>query len=139
MRVCILFFEGQNKNKRMRDIVRSLGKGIEKQGHQVDIINAQDSEDKKLFFYEYICVGTVKNSFFTSKIPARINTVFSSAGSVSGKRSYAFVLKEGIRSQKALSLLMRQMEQQGMFLKRSDLVKTAVEAEYIGKKLHIAR
>ncbi len=139
MRVCVLFFEGQNHNTRMRNIVRSLGKGIESQGHQVDIINAQDSEEKKLFFYEYICVGTVKNGYLTSKIPGRIKTVFTAAGSVSGKRSYAFVLKEGIRSQKALSLLMREMEQQGMFLKRSDLIKTSVEAEYIGKNLHITR
>ncbi len=123
----------------MQNIAKALGKGIERQGHQVDILNARDSVEKKLFFYEYICVGTVKNGFFSSKIPEKINKVFNSMGSVSGKRSYAFVLKDGIRSQKALSRLMHQMEHQGMFLKRSDIVKTPFEAEYIGKKLHISR
>ncbi len=139
MRVCILFFEGQEEHKLLRKISQSLGKGIEKQGHQVDLINGFKDDKGKLFFYDYICIGSIKNGFFSGKIPEKIKSTFKNMGTVSGKRSYAFVVKNGFRSQKALSGLMKFMEGEGMFLKRSDIIKTTFEAEHIGKKLHIAR
>jgi len=139
MRVCILFFEGQEEDRQLRKISQSLGKGIEKQGHQVDLINGFKDDKGKLFIYDYICIGTIKNGFFSGKIPENIKSIFKNMGTVSGKRSYAYVVKNGFRSQKALSRLMKFMEGEGMFLKRSDIIKTSFEAEYIGKKLHIAR
>ncbi len=138
MRVCVLFFANEEKNSRVRELAGALCKGIEKQGHQVDLIDGDLESDKKVTFYEYICIGAVKKGFFTSKLPDRLKTVFHSIGHVAGKRCYAFVLKNGFRSQKTLSNLMKLMEAEGMYLKRSDLMKTELEAELIGKKLHIA-
>ena len=136
MRTAVIFFAGKNREK-LLNLAKALARGIESQGHQVDIIDGDHDVNTRLTIYQYIAIGTEAISAFGGKIPEKISTFLSSAGMVSGKRCFAFVAKTALGSQKALTRLMKQMESEGMYLKYSDVFSSQVEAEEVGKRLHI--
>ena len=136
MRVVAVFVPGKNRDK-IREMAKSLARGIEAQGHQVDIVDGSRDVNTKLTIYEYIAVGTEQTSTFGGKIPDRVGQFLKESGIVGGKKSFAFVMKRPIGSTKALSRLMKVMEQEGMFLKLSEAFNSKEEAEEIGKRLKI--
>ena len=136
MRVAIVFFAPKNRNKHL-EIAKGLSAGIESKGHNVDIIDGDRDVNTKLTGYGYIAVGTCAVNTFGGKIPDKINTYLSNAGIIAGKRSFAYILKGGLRLPKTLDVLMKSMEHEGMFLKFSEVLTSHAEAEAIGKRLHI--
>jgi menaquinone-dependent protoporphyrinogen IX oxidase len=136
MRAAVVFF-ATNSRDRILNITRSLARGIESQGHQVDIIDGVHDVNAKLTMYQYIAVGSETLSNFSSKIPDKVGYFLSSSGMVAGKRSFAFVTKNVFGAAKALARLMKNMEKEGMFLKYSSILNSPQEAEEIGKRLHI--
>ena len=46
-------------------------------------------------------------------------------------------LEKGLRKGRVLISLMKTMESEGMYLKKSDILANAAEAEAVGSKLHI--
>lgn len=136
MRAAVVFFATNSRDK-ILNITRALSRGIESQGHQVDIIDGVHDVNAKLTMYQYIAVGSETLSNFSSKIPDKVNNFLSASGMVAGKRSFAFVTKNIFGSSKALARLMKHMEKEGMFLKFSSILSSPQEAEEIGKRLHI--
>jgi len=136
MRAAVVFF-ATNSRDRILNITRSLVRGIESQGHQVDIIDGVHDVNAKLTMYQYIAVGSETLSNFSSKIPDRVANFLSSSGMVAGKRSFGFVTKNVFGAPKALARLMKSMEKEGMFIKYSSILNSPQEAEEIGKRLHI--
>ena len=136
MRLCIVFF-GSNHRNQMLKISEGLAKGLEAKGHFIDIIDGEHDVNKRLSMYSYIVLGAVAEGGFGGKINEKISTYLSNAGVVSGKRSFAFILKKGLRLTKTLQRLMAVMEHEGMFIKYSDILSTPEEAEEVGKRLHI--
>ncbi len=137
MRVAVVFFSGRNNSERMRDLARALGKGLERQGHQVDVMDGTKDTGARLTIHQYVVVGAASTGTFGGKVPDSVKTFLAAAGSVSGKKSYAFVPKATFGASKALTALMRIMEGEGMFLKNSDILRSAQEAEEVGKRLHV--
>lgn len=138
MKVAVVFY-AQKQQEKLREISQALSRGISAQGHEVDVIDAKNESNKKLSFYEYIALGTEQMNFLGGKIPPGLLSYLRQAGTVSGKRCYAFVIKSGLRPLKTLTALMKQMESEGMFLKVSDIVTKPTDAQEIGKRLHIKR
>jgi menaquinone-dependent protoporphyrinogen IX oxidase len=136
MRTAVVFF-ATNSRDRILNITRALARGMEAQGHQVDIIDGDHDINAKLTMYQYIAVGTEALSNFSSKIPEKVSHYLASSGMVAGKRCFAFVSKNVFGASKALSRLMRNMEKEGMYLKYSSVLNSPQEAEEIGKRLHI--
>jgi len=136
MRAGIVFFSVMNR-ERILSLVRSLARGIEAQGHQVDIIDGNHDIQAKLTMYQYIAIGTETLSNLSSKIPGKIGQFLGASGMIAGKRCFAFVTKNLFGSGKALSRLMKLMEQEGMFIKNSLVLNSTAEAEEVGKKLQI--
>jgi menaquinone-dependent protoporphyrinogen IX oxidase len=136
MRTAVVFF-ATNARDRILNIARSLARGIESQGHQVDIIDGNHDVNAKLTMYQYIAVGTEPLSNFSGKVPEKVGHYLSSSGMVAGKRCFAFVTKNVFGAAKALGRLMKGMEKEGMFLKYSTILNSPQEAEEIGKRLHI--
>jgi flavorubredoxin len=136
MRVAVVFFGGKRRNK-ILEIAKALVRGIEAQGHRADVIDGDRDVNTRLTIYQYIVVGTEAVSTIKGKIPDKVGTFLSGAGQVTGKRSYAFVLKSFISAPRALARLMQAMEKEGLFLKNSTILNSTVEAEEIGKRLHI--
>jgi len=137
MRVAVVFFSGKNR-ERMRDIANSLARGIEKQGNQVDVFDASHDSNVKLTIYQYIAVGLEPSGSFSGKVPDSVRAFLAGSGVVTGKKSYAFVGRSTFGTAKSLANLMRSMEGEGMFLRNSDVLRSPIEAEEIGKRLHIS-
>ena len=134
MKVAVVFFS-ENKNQNFKNIVESLTKGIETQGCQVDIINAAEN-DKKLIIYNYIAIGTESVSIF-GKISEKVPHYLSQVGSLTGKKSLAFVQKTTFGTHKLMLNLMAAMEKEGMFVKNSLAFSESEQAFKAGKELHI--
>ena len=136
MRVAVVFFSGRNR-ERMRDLAKGLARGIEKQGNQVDVFDGVRDSNVKLTIYQYIAIGLEPSGSFAGRVPDSLRSFLAGSGVVSGKKSYAFVSRTTFGTSKSLTNLMRSMEGEGMFLKSSDILRSSVEAEEIGKRLHI--
>ncbi len=137
MRVAVVFFSGRNREK-LRDLAKGLARGIEKQGNQVDVFDGVRDSNVKLTIYQYIAIGMEPSGALSGKVPDSLRSFLAGSGVVSGKKSYAFVCRATFGTSKSLANLMRSMEGEGMFLKNSDVLRSSVEAEEIGKRLHIA-
>ena len=103
----------------------------------MDIIDGDRDVNSKLTPYQYIAIGTSAINTFGGKIPEKAVKFIAGAGIVAGKRSFAFAVKGGMRITKTLSAIMKAMEQEGMYLKYSEILSSPAEAEAIGKRLHI--
>lgn len=136
MRVAVVFFGGKKRAK-ILEICKALSRGIEAQGHQADVVDGEHDVNTKLTIYQYIVVGTEAVTAFKGKIPERVGPFLAGAGQVTGKRSFAFLLKS-FGAPRGLARLMQAMEKEGMYLKNSSILTSAVEAEEVGKRLHIA-
>jgi hypothetical protein len=136
MRVATVFFPHTNR-ERLMHLARALARGIESQGHEVDLIDGSRDVNAKLTIYGYIAVGTEATNLFGGKIPQRVSEFLSAAGIVAGKKSFAFVPRRLIGGTRTMKRLMNVMEHEGMFLKLSDTLSSVEEAEEIGKRLSI--
>lgn len=137
MRIAAVFFAGKNRN-RLLDVTKALSRGLESQGHQVDIIDGNRDVNAKLTIYGYIAVGTTAINTWGGKIPEKVSAYLANAGIIAGKRCFAYTISSSMRTGKTLSRLMRRMEAEGMYLKYSDILSSAAEAEEIGKRLHLS-
>ena len=139
MQVCCVYAGKTASDRSLEEICKAFARGLEGQGHSVDILNMYTDSDRKLSFCDYIIVGAVSKTAFGGSVPDIVKTFLSRAGQVSGKRCLAFVTKGGLRSQKTLSFLMKVMEGEGMYLKYSEVIKKADTALALGKRLNVER
>jgi len=136
MRVAVIYFAYKNKAL-LQDIARGLAKGIQANGHMVDVVDGVTESDKKLTMYQYLAIGTESTTLFSGKINDQISNFLDNAGAVIGKMSFAYLVKTPFGAEKALLRLMRIMEAQGMMIKNSEIFKNAHMAELMGKQLRI--
>lgn len=138
MRIAVVYF-GFSRTESIKKVAQGFSEGLENQGHQVDIIDGIKDSDKKLTPYGYVLIGVAGPSLFSGKLPPQILEYLKNSGNLVGKRSFGFVLKQPLFSQKVLSKLMRVMESEGMFLKLSDIVATREEAKELSKRFIVDR
>ena len=136
MKIAVVFFAGSNRNQ-LTETAKGLQQGLEKQGHQVDLIDGDRDVNVKLTMYEYVCIGATAINFFGGKVKEHIPKFLANSGLLSGKRCFAFTTKTGLRHTKTLRTLMNSMEHEGMYLKNSDVLGNSQEAEEVGKRLHV--
>jgi len=111
--------------------------GIERQGHDVTVVDALTDSGMSLTGFGYVAVGTTAPGPFAKSVSAPLGSFLKNAGMVSGKRCYAFIDRKGLRKGRFLSSLMKVMESEGMYLKKSDVLGSPAEAEAVGSRLHI--
>ncbi|MBI9094835.1 MAG: hypothetical protein JEY71_08145 [Sphaerochaeta sp.] len=137
MKVCVLYVSASKENQKIKAIAKAIAEGVSSQGHQVDIIDMNLDMGKKVSFYNYLIFGTEATTFWGGKISPAVSQFLRAAGTVSGIRSMGFVSKGGIRSMKTLQSLMKIMEHEGLFLKKSEIVTKVDYARAVGKHLQI--
>lgn len=137
MRIAIVYFSDK-KRRKLAGLSVALAEGLRSQGHEVDVIDGDLDINSKLTVYNYIAVGVESLNLFGGKIPGRASLYLSNSGLIRGKKSYAFLLSGSLRPQKSLNKLMHIMEQEGMYLKKSDIISSTEVATIIGKNLHIS-
>ena len=137
MQVCVLYAAKTREGGKLADIAKAMAKGIESQGHRVDVVNMYE-EGIRLTVYDYVVIGSEPVSFFSAKVPQIISKFLENAGTVAGKRCLAFITG-GLRKGGTLQSLMRTMEHEGMYLKLSEVITKSDEALAIGKRLNVER
>ena len=133
MRIALIYALSARGKKDVR--VTALAKGMESMGHRVDLLDAWTEDGTRLPGYEYIVVYAEALSFLSSKLAERLPKILSSASSLVGKKSAAFLHKGGLFSGKAMGNLMRAMEKEGMCVNWSDSIASPELAEAIGKRI----
>jgi flavorubredoxin len=136
MRAAVVFFSSASR-ERIMALAKALSQGIGRQGHQVDVIDGDRDVNSRLTMYQYLAVGCEPLPGLGGKLPDKVAQFLSSAGTISGKRGFAFVRRSGFGSQKALSRLMKNMEKQGILLRNSAVLSSPQEAEQVGQRLHV--
>ena len=136
MKVGIVVLYESSKRK-VLEIAKGLAEGVSQNGHNAEIIDAVLESEKKLTFYDYLIFGTESSTLFSGKIPRNVQSYLAQCGSVLGKKSFAFILKKGFRTGRTLSMLMKAMESEGMFIKYSEILKRKEDGKEIGKRLRI--
>jgi len=131
MRIAVISAPAQRK--KAPDYIEALAKGMESMGHRVDIIDAWTEDGMRLPGYEYIAVVTEPISLFSGKIIPNIAKILSAGSSLVGRKGAAFVKKSGLFTNKALALLMKAMEKEGMRVNWSDILFNAPHAQAMGK------
>lgn len=137
MKVCVLYCD-IGSSTQCKELALGLSEGIQTLGHDVDTLDMQRDTGKIISYYDYIAVGTVASSLWSGKIPEMVDRFLKQCGTISGKRSFAFIGKKGIRQGKTLQTLMRVMESQGMYLTYSDVLSNRAYAKEVGKRLVIS-
>jgi hypothetical protein len=117
------------------EYVKALARGMESQGHHVDIVDAYTEDGRKLPGYEYIVAVAEQTSLFGGKMPEALTKILSASSGIGGKKSAAFLKKTYPFTAKALSNLMRAMEKEGMMVNWSDILLSAPHAQEIGKRM----
>ncbi len=137
MKVCVLYAPQSKGNEKMKAIAKALAEGIGSQGHMVDVLDMTLEAGKIVSYYDYLIIGTESSTFFGGKIPPSVAQFPRGAGPLSGKRCMAFITKGGVRSMKTLQSLMKTMEKEGMFLKKSEILTKVDFARAVGKHIQI--
>ncbi|MDR0876622.1 MAG: hypothetical protein LBN21_01100 [Treponema sp.] len=117
------------------DYVVSLAKGMESMGHRADVVNAWTDDGFRLPGYEYIVVAAEPLSFFSGKLAEALPKILAAGSSLVGKKSAAFVKKNGLFTGRALANLMKAMEKEGLLVNWSDILLNPPHAEALGKRI----
>lgn len=138
MQICVIYAGRSREDSKLLEISKALAKGLETQGHMVDVLNAY-TESVSLTRYDYVLVGASSKGLFGGAPVDMLKQFLRRSGTLSGKRSFAFVTKGGLRKQKTLLGVMKVMEGEGMYLKNSDLISKPEYALALAKRLNVER
>jgi flavodoxin len=138
MHTAVVYFY-KNKKNQLEKLAKGIAKGIQAQGHQADVVDGNIDSDKRMFIYKYIVFGVETTAMFGGKLPESMERFLKNSGNLGGKRSCAFATKKSLGSPVTLRKLMKAMEGEGMFITYSDIIKSDLIAEEIGKILKIER
>jgi hypothetical protein len=126
MRIAVVIVPAGNSDK-LEALAKSIMRGFESQGHSVTMLNAALDGDLRLLSYEFVAVGSSPVSF-TGKASPKLRQALGASGSLAGKRSFAFMPKPPLFSQRACLSLMAAMESQGMVVTDYSAFKNPEEA-----------
>ena len=114
-----------------------MARALEGQGHRPDLLGA-DIDPARLASYDFIFLGS-ECAGFKGTLPARFVDFLKQSYGLSGKRSYAFLRKSGIRPAKGLDRLMAAMESEGMRVTCSDIVIGPEDAAVVARNAPVER
>ncbi len=137
MKACILYYDKINKTL-CKELSTALAQGIQEQSHDCDLIDMGKESGKIISYYDYIAVVASATNLWGGKMPDLIHNFLKSCGTLSGKRSAAFITKGSIRSTKTLQALFKLMEGQGMYLTYSDILTNSSYSKECGKHIKIS-
>lgn len=135
MQVGVIYYG--NGDKKIQLLAESLAKGIEANGHTVDVVDASKGVKRKLAVYQYIAFGVSGLGFFGKKLPRGFKEALKDGGELGGKKCFVFTPSRLVGSMNALQSVMKTVESFGMFIKFSEVLKKTAQAEKIGKRLKI--
>jgi menaquinone-dependent protoporphyrinogen IX oxidase len=137
MRVALVYIPAKAPEA-LAAVAKAMARALEAAGHFVDLSQARADESPRLTGYDYIVIGTESETAF-GKIPSRVAQFLAQAGTVTGKRSMAFLRKSGLRPEKALARLMKAMEAEGMVVNCAEVVANEAAASEAARGAPVER
>ncbi len=125
------------EKKVIEKLARGLKRGLEEQGHRVQVYTDNDERFSGLAGCRHLFVGSFSTGGFKPKTPMRLKEMLSKTGGISGKRSIAFLAKGGMGERKALAALMNDMEKQGCYIIDQEIFSSEQHAYNFGKSVHL--
>jgi hypothetical protein len=108
----------EKKSETLRTRARVIVREFSMMGHLAELFEAVDS---RLSTYDFLVICS-EPSGLGSGIGTRLSMQLSNGGNLVGKRSMALIVKSGLFSRKALSILMRSLEKEGMVVTMGEVV-----------------
>jgi len=137
IRAAVLYFGKPSSQPKLKAVAENLAKGMQKQGAQVDVINAVQTRETKLTGYHYIAVGCDVRSVLKGVLPPELTQALANGGIISGKKTFAFVLPSFLGTNATLLKLMKALEHEGMLVRFSELLAKPVDALTLGQRLKL--
>ncbi len=137
MRVALVYIPAKDPDA-LAAVAKAMARALEAAGHFVDLSQVRADESPRLTGYDYVIVGTESMTAF-GKIPPRVAQFLAQAGTVTGKRSMAFLRKTGFRPARALARLMKAMEVEGMVVNCAEVVGNEASASAAAREAPVER
>jgi hypothetical protein len=118
-------------------LVRGLKRGLEGQGHRVQVYADSNESFAGLAGCRHLFVGSFSTGGFKPKTPMRLREMLHKTGGISGKRSIAFLAKGGMSERKAMIALMDDMEKQGCYIIDQEIFSSEQDAYNFGNSVHL--
>jgi len=133
-RVLIIY----SKEGDVKEIAEGIAEGAREKGYKVDL---QDTEitGKPVSFYPYdvVIAGAPTQGIFRGKIPSDLASFLKECKRTGGQDAMAFVTPRFFATNKALKLVMGELEKLGCIVKDFRTIKNRKEAVDFGKALKL--
>jgi len=137
IRAAVLYFAKPSHQPKLKALAEALGRGMRKQGAQVDVINGVQTRDTKLTGYHYLAVGADVRSLIKGVLPPELTGALANGGIITGKKTFAFVPPALVGANATLLKLMKALEHEGMLLRFSEILASEAESEALGQRLKL--
>lgn len=133
MRAMILY----SKDGRVPDLAQSLTKGLEKQGYQVQLKEAESKGTAVIpcGIYDLVVVGSPVQGIFGGKVSLDIDLTLKRCSRLEGKTTAAFVQPKIFGTGKSLRYLMGLLESQGAIVRDFASLTSDAEVQRFAKNL----
>ncbi len=125
------------EKKVIEKLALALKRGLEEQGGVVKMFPDTSDTFSGLAACKLIFIGSFVTALFKAKTPSRLHDALQKAGTLTGKRTIAYIANGGMGGRKALLALMNDMEKQGCFIIDQIAFRSEREAYDFGKMLKL--
>ena len=127
-----------SKEGDIKDIAEGIAEGARENGYQVELKDTEiDGRPVSFFPYDLVIAGAPTQGIFRGKIPSDLSSFLKECKRTGGQDAMAFVTPRFFATNKALKLVMGELEKLGCIVKDFRKIKNRKEAVQFGKKIRL--
>ncbi|MBE3583651.1 MAG: hypothetical protein IMX01_06005 [Limnochordaceae bacterium] len=120
----------------LRPLAEAVGRGIEKGGWQVQVVEADPAETRPLpGGFDLVCLGSPTLGFFRGHPADDVEPALLRCRHLEGVSAAAFVRPHAFATEGVLRQVMGLLEKQGAIVQDFAAIRNAAEAEQFGQRL----
>ena len=127
-----------SKEGDIKDIAEGIAEGAREEGYQVELKDTEiDGRPVSFFPYDLVIAGAPTQGIFRGKIPSDLSSFLKECKRTGGQDAMAFVTPRFFATNKALKLVMGELEKLGCIVKDFRKIKNRKEAVQFGKTIKL--
>ena len=127
-----------SKEGDIKDIAEGIAEGARENGYQVELKDTEiDGRPVSFFPYDLVIAGAPTQGIFRGKIPSDLSSFLKECKRTGGQDAMAFVTPRFFATNKALKLVMGELEKLGCIVKDFRKIKNRKEAVQFGKTIKL--
>lgn len=131
MRALVLY---STANQRIQTAAQNLGRALEDNNWQVQMLTAQGSDPINVIPYDLVCIGSPVEGFFGGKVAQDIQEAVPRFNRLEGKRTICFVTPKLFGAEKSLRTLMELVETEGANVFDFQTIKNQEDAHTLAQR-----